>query len=438
MLLVYSSSPAWADAVVLKGGERVEGKILSETDAEVTIQYKVTASISDERVIKKSEIEKIEKASPDIEAWAQFKDVKLGEDSMDPTTYTHQIAALNNFITQFPQSPSVPAAKALLAAFEGEKKRMDAGEYKFEGKWLSKEQLKEERVQVLGNSYLRQLKRLTAAGRLQDAMGVFEVLEKQAPGSAVFPEAIEITRRSLNTLKQAAEVKQKQLSQKALEESRTLAKLTEPQRSQTAKDLKYLRDASEANVATIERSGVKWMPLSPATEKSMIALGNKAGNELVRLNGLPVDAMRQSLVEAAKAKAAYAGGDFAAAEAGYSKAAQLWSGNELVARGVALAANAGKVASEKMAVEKLAAAEAAKVAEAAAAAAKKAQLEAGLKPVPTPEPVAVAEPEPVKEEPSFFSKPAAWIMLVILLAFGALILKTIRKYKDPTGNILDQ
>lgn len=438
MLLIQSSSPARADAVVLKGGERIDGKILSETDAELTIQYKVTASISDERTIKKSEIEKIEKASPDIEAWAQFKDVKLGEDSMDPTTYTHQIAALNNFITQFPQSPSVPAAKTLLAAFEGEKKRMDAGEYKFDGKWLSKEELKVERVQVLGNSYLRQLKRLTAAGRLQDAMGVFEVLEKQVPGAAVFPEAVEITQRNLNTLKQAAEANQKRLFQKAREENGALEKLTEPQRTQSAKDLKYLRETTETNVAAIERSGVKWMPLSPATEKSMISLSNKAGNELVRLNGLPVDAMKQSLAETAKAKAAVANGDLAAAKDAYSKAGQLWLANELAIRGSAAAVTASKAASEKIAAEKLAVAEAAKVAEAAAAAAKKAKLEEGLQPVPAPAPVAVVEPEPVKEEPSFFSKPAAWVMLVIVLAFGALILKTVRKYRDPSRNILDQ
>ena len=438
ILLVQFSSPIRADVVILKGGERVEGKILSETDAEVTIQYKVTASISDDRVIKKADIEKVEKASPEIEAWAQFKDVALGEDSLDPTTYTHRIAALNAFIAQFPESPNLGAAKKLLADFEGEKKRMDAGEYKFDGKWLSKEELKEERVQVLGNSYLRQLKRLTAAGRLQDAMGVFEALEKQAPGSAAFPEAVEITRRSLAVLRQAAEATQKRLSQKALEESRTLEKLSEPQRSQTAKDLKYLRDTTEANVAAIERTGVKWMPLSPATEKSMVSLTSKAGNELIRLNGISIDAMRQSLAEAAKAKAASASGDHAAAEAAYSRAASLWSANELVIRGVAATANASKLASEKMAADKLAAAEAVKVAEAAAAAAKKAQLEAGLKPAPPPEPVAVVEPEVVKEEPSFFSKPAAWIMLVIVVAFGALIAKTIRKFKDPTGNILDQ
>ena len=52
-----------ADAVVLKGGERIEGKILSETDTEITIQYNVTASIKDDRTVKKTDVEKVEKAA---------------------------------------------------------------------------------------------------------------------------------------------------------------------------------------------------------------------------------------------------------------------------------------------------------------------------------------------------------------------------------------
>lgn len=434
----FPAPRAVADAVILKNGERIDGKITSETDADVTIQYKVTASISDERVIKKAEVEKIEKTSPDVEAWAQFKDFKLGEDSMDPTAYTHYIGALNGFLTQYPQSPSVGAAKALLGAIEGEKKRMDAGEYKFDGKWLSKEEMKNERVQILGHSYLRQLKRFTAAGRLQDAIGVFEALEKQASGSAAFPEAVEITRRSLIALKQAAEANGKRLSNKAEEEKRTLEKLSGQQLSQTKRDLTYLRDTAEANVTALERSGVRWMPLSPSTEKSMSALSAKAGNELIRLNGVSTEVMKQSLAEAAKAKAASESGDLGAAATGYAKAAQLWAANELALRGVSATANASKAAAEKMEADKIAAADAIKLAAEAEANAKKAQLEAAMKAVPAPAPVAIVEDEPIKKETSFFSKPAAWIMMIIVLAFGALIAKVVRKFKDPSGNILDQ
>ena len=45
-----------ADVVVLKGGEKIEGRITSETPAEVRIEVKVSASIVDERVIPRADV----------------------------------------------------------------------------------------------------------------------------------------------------------------------------------------------------------------------------------------------------------------------------------------------------------------------------------------------------------------------------------------------
>ena len=222
-----------ADTVILKGGERIEGKILSETDTEITIQYNVTASIKDDRMVKKTDVEKVEKAAPDIEAWGIVKDFKLGEDSLDPATYAHYLAALKGFAAQFPESANAAPAKVTIEAIEAEKKRVDAGEFKFDGKWLSKEEVQKERVQVLGNSYLRQLKKYAAAGRAQDAMVTFEQLEKVAVGSAAYPDAVEIARRTLIALKGASDAALARLKAQMDEEKRTLEKLNDFQKMQT-------------------------------------------------------------------------------------------------------------------------------------------------------------------------------------------------------------
>jgi hypothetical protein len=365
-----------------------------------------------------------------------IKDFKLSEDSYDAQTYANYIGALGGFVAQFPDSANTPSAKTTLAAFEAEKKRVDAGEMKLDGKWLSKEDVQKERVQILGNSYLRHIKRFAAAGRLQDVMIAFEQLEKAAPGSAAFPEGVDIARRSAVTLKQAADAGVTRLRAQATEEKKTLDKLAEPQRSATAKELKYMHDRAEIAVAAVERTGVKWMPLNPATEKSLTALAVKAGTEVVRLGAIPVDAMRQSLKEVEKGKTALAAGDLSAAEAAFTKASQLWSGNEQVQRSIGAVAAAKKAEADKVAADKLAAENAAKAAAEAAAAAK---MKESLQPAPTPAPTpAVAEEEPKVEEKSFLAKPAFWVILTVLLIFGALIGKVVRKFKDPSGNILDQ
>ncbi len=50
---------ARGDTFTLKSGEKIAGNILSETDKEITLQIAVTATIKDERVIKK----------PTLRAW---------------------------------------------------------------------------------------------------------------------------------------------------------------------------------------------------------------------------------------------------------------------------------------------------------------------------------------------------------------------------------
>ena len=436
--LLLQTSYLLADAVILKSGERIEGKILSETDTEISIQYMVSATIKDERTVKKADVDKVEKAAPDIEAWSLVKDFKLSEDSLDAATYTHYINSLRGFATQFPASAYAAAAKTAADAIEAEKKRVDSGEFKFDGKWLTKEEVQKERTQILGSSYLRQMKKHAAAGRLQDSIMAFEALEKQAAGSAAYPEAIDIARRTLIALKQASDAGLVRLKAQAIEEKKTLEKLVEPQRSQTAKELKYLRDRTEANVAALERLLPKWMPLSPATEKSLNDISAKAGNEIIRLASLPTENMKLSLREVEKGKAAVAAGDLPAAEVIFSKATQLWGTNEQIPRGMALVAAAKKAGEEKTAAEKMAAEDAKKRAIEATEAAAKARL-VEVKPTPTPAPTeTVPEAEEPKKEESFFSKPAAWIILAVLIAFGAIIRKAFNKFKDPSGNILDQ
>ena len=435
--LSFSTCNLLADAVVLKGGERIEGKILSETDTEVTIQFQISASIKDERTVKKSEIEKIEKTTPDVEAWAVLKDFKLSDDSLEPAIYLHYINSLKGFITQFPDSPNAAAAKTALAAIEAEKTRVDGGEYKFDGKWLSKDEVQKERIQILGSAYLSQMKKFAAAGRISEAMASFEQLQKQAAGSASFPEAVELARRTVASLKAAADNGLVKLKAQRVEDQKMVDKLTEPQKSQTARDLKALRDRIDASVAAAERSGAKWLPLNPANERSLAAISSKAGSELSRLNGLQTENMKASIAEVAKVKAALGAGDLAAAEAGAAKAKQLWPGNEQVERANAEIAAAKKLSAEKLAAEKAAAAEAARV---AAEEAKKKPVPE-LAPPPPPEPAAAApvEEESVKkEEGSIFSSPGFWVLLVVIVVFAAVGRKAFRKFKDPTGNILDQ
>src|SRR5215203_3575304 len=119
-----------ADTVTLKSGEKLDGRILSETDAELTIEVSITASIKDQRVVKKADVEKVDKVQPDLEAWARLKNISLGEESLEVSDYERAIAILNAFLTEFPQSANAAEAKKKIASLQEEQKRVEGGEMK--------------------------------------------------------------------------------------------------------------------------------------------------------------------------------------------------------------------------------------------------------------------------------------------------------------------
>jgi hypothetical protein len=415
---------AHADTVTLKSGEKVEGRILTETDTELTIEVKVSGSIKDQRAIKKADVEKIDKVQPDLEAWEPLKNISTGEESLEGQDYQRAINVLNSFVSQFPQSPRAAEAKQKISALQEEMKRVDAGEMKVAGKWLTADEVKEERVQITGRALLARMKRHAAAGQLVEAMNAFEALDKSASASASFPDAVVLARQIAPRLKAAADQARVQLKAQAEERKRRLANVQGAERAQLEALQRQQQAQTDAAVAALEKSGVKWLPLSPATDRSLSTISTLAGGLSQTLNQHNVQRMKDSLAATDRVKDALANNDADAAVKGLAEANAAWSKNEYITR------LQPKVAAAKT-----------KAQEAALAAAKTAAAEPAAKPKPTPSaaPVAVVvEEEPKKESGSVLSKPFFWVILLLVLGAAAFVMKALGKFRDPNKNILDQ
>ena len=111
---------AWADTVVLKSGEKIEGRILSEGGTEVTLAVQVTATIQEDRVIRKADIDRIDKIPPDEEAWAALAGLEPGPDSLERADYQRIVGFLGEFMDAFPKSVRRPVAQERLERFKAE------------------------------------------------------------------------------------------------------------------------------------------------------------------------------------------------------------------------------------------------------------------------------------------------------------------------------
>ena len=164
-LLLCLTQGVRGDTVILKSGEKFEAKVLSETATEITISVQVTASIKDERVIKKADIDRIEKVKPDEVAWAALAGIEPGPDSLEAEEYQRVVAALEYFQVTFPESPQLPVVKQRLVKFQEEQRRVQEGQMKMNGEWLSKERVQEERIQIGGRILFNRMQRSAAGGR---------------------------------------------------------------------------------------------------------------------------------------------------------------------------------------------------------------------------------------------------------------------------------
>lgn len=425
-----------ADTVTLKSGDKVEGKILSETDAEVTISVQVTATIKDERVIKRDAIAKVDKVQPDEEAWALIANLAPGTESLERDEYDRAKAALGYFTTTFPKSAHAQLAQTRLDQFTAEHLRVNMGEVKLNGQWLGKEKVQEEQIQIGGRILLNRMKRATSAGQLTDAMAIFDQLEKGFAGSASFPEAIELGRRVLPSLSQAIEQRQVQYKRRIEDEKMRLKNSKGTELAQLDALIKKEQANTEATLAAIERSGVKWLPLQPVNARSLAALLTRVISESTRLAALPIDKMKESIKAAEAARTAMAVGDFDGAEKLLRDATSAWSANELAKRLQTRLADArkppgsGAKPKSSEAVPAPTPAPAAKPKTRTSSAAPSAE-----DPAPAGSAVASAAAEP--EETPIFKKPIFFIGLATLVAFGAIAGKKIAKSRAAAAGTLD-
>jgi len=121
-----------ADTLTLKSGEKLEGKITAETAADVTMEVRVSAGITETRTVPKADVTAVEKDKPDDVAWQPLKNIKSGPNSLPKTAYDPLISALRGFITQHPDSPHVEEAKKALAPLEAARVGRRGGLFAFQ------------------------------------------------------------------------------------------------------------------------------------------------------------------------------------------------------------------------------------------------------------------------------------------------------------------
>ncbi len=325
-------SIAVADLVVLKSGEKLDGKITGGTPTEIIIEVQVSAGITDTVTVLKKDIQSTLTAKPDSTAWEALRNIKPGVNSIPAASYEPLLQSLRSFATQFPSSSYKPEAQKIASELELEKSRVVAGEFKMNGQWLSKDQVQIERYQINAILAFNYMTEQSTSADLMGALNTFDSIEKQFPGARVYPDALDLTRRILATLQADITARLKLLKITTAERNKALSQTAPAQRAELQADLNREQAIANATISAAEKKGQKWPPLIIRSEKSLGLIATKAGEELKRLETFEPAKFRQSLNLIETAKTAFAKKEFVDADNALKEATNLWPANELALR----------------------------------------------------------------------------------------------------------
>lgn len=313
-----------ADTITLANGEKLEGKIIVETPDEITVSIKVSAAITDERTVRRAEIQGIKTTTPDEIAYAQIKNLKPDPLTAQASSIEQAISTLKSFQEKFPQSPYKAAVQASLDLFQKEKEHMAAGEVKFYDSWITKEEAGKRSLQIQAQALIPAMKGLIAQGDLIGALNTFDRLEKTCSATRAYPLAIPLATQILPALLQQADHSMEKLKYD------TDAWMNGPdsQSPEIIAARKAEQEKYSALLAQVQKNQIKWPPLLPRSDKGLDALRKLILTENVRLAALPLDKMSAALQRVDKAREAIDANDTATAKSLLTEVGALWPQNE--------------------------------------------------------------------------------------------------------------
>jgi hypothetical protein len=320
-----------ADTVVLKNGTKVEGKITSETETQITIETKA-GGVIDEQTVKKEDVQSVSKATADETAYASLRGIKLGASSLpNPSQYDTYVSALKSFVSKYPDSKHKAEVAKLAEDVEAEQKRVMQGEVKLDGKWISAAEVQRERYQINAMIAVNYMKEQATRSDGIGAMNTFELLRKQYPGSRGYIEGVDVAKRLVAGLKQQAEARLARLPAENAERERAIA-AAGTDKVQLQNEFNQEKQANEAAVARARAQGLKWPPFIPRNEELLKQISTLAGEEASQLASVDVAKARLSLQLANEARAALDTKNLTAAEEKARAARDAWGENEIAAR----------------------------------------------------------------------------------------------------------
>ena len=298
------------DVVTLTDGQKIEGKILTETDDEIVMEVQVSATIGDVKTISKDEIDRVERTDSGDLAYAEIQSIQIGKNSLGAAGYQEALAQLQAYLKEHGDSEHAASVRATMAELEAEKARVDAGELKLDGKWLTSEQVETRKVEIGGRLRYSAMQDAVARRDWITAMNLFDSLEKNFSGATVYPDAVVLARQVVSNL--SAELQTRLAHARRIQaewqQGYDVSPVDRQQILAAAREKEKMQ--LETMMSQAVREGIRWLPIMERHEETILQNQKLVETEATRLAGIELDKMRTGTALAQEAEQALEAGEF--------------------------------------------------------------------------------------------------------------------------------
>ena len=309
-----------AEWIELNDGSRVEGKIISAGAQTITIEVQTSPTIREEKSYPRADVAKVQRATQDDVAFEEIAAMTVPATADDAAVYDAPLERVRSFMKSYAYSKHMPEARKLAGALESERARVEGGEVKVEGQWISGAAAGPDKSELGGRI---QISKMKSASDAASALMVFEVLEKNHATSSAYPEAVKLARQSIVKLRSDLLRARADLDRRTREQEQGLQLASADRRLQIERGIAQEKAAVQAQVDRAKQSGAKWRPLLPDA-KVLDETSSLADSEDLRLSKIDVDSMAAGVAAAAEAKEQIAGGQLTEAKASLERAGKVW------------------------------------------------------------------------------------------------------------------
>jgi|GEM_PF-2497357 len=294
-LLTLCVVSAPADTIKLKDGKTIEGTIVSEDAASVTIKTIVVGKITDNKIVPRADIASMVKKTPEDDAADAVKNLLPTEDFLQPSAYNKLIAeGPDKFLATYPNSKYRAEIQTVKKALTDEQSQTRRSMRKVDGKWLSGDELQANDYNIQSLKLFREMQKAVAADDYRAALDAYVRIEGIGRFSISYPQAIELARTVLEKYDGSLKVAIKAVPQKLKEAEERLANMNPGDRDAAKAEREKIKKDFMAQVAEEKKAKTRFTSVLDTDLGSLNEASRQVEAEIKRVGALNVANIKET------------------------------------------------------------------------------------------------------------------------------------------------